>query len=124
MVAAGEEVAEFVGEKNSEESGGERHASEKAGGIFVEESEGAEKIVERDGFVVSVSDGELSAGGEAGAERGEKKGAGEEERFERRAGKNGAVGIGDGRESAPINGGWERVERGVGGRRGHKEFRV
>lgn len=67
MVPTSEEVAEFVGEENSQEGSRERHASEKACGIFVKESESGEKIVERNGLIVSVGDGELRAGDETGA---------------------------------------------------------
>ena len=44
MVAAGEEVAQFVGEKNGQQSGGEGQADKESGGVFVEESEGAEEF--------------------------------------------------------------------------------
>lgn len=63
MVAAGEEVAEFMGEKNDEQCGGKRQASEKASGILVKKSEGAKKVIERDGLIVSIRNGELRAGG-------------------------------------------------------------
>ena len=69
MVAAGEEMAEFVGQKNGEQGEGEGEASGEARGMLVEEFEGADKFVEGDGFILRVGDGELSAGNEAGAER-------------------------------------------------------
>jgi hypothetical protein len=67
MVAAGEEVAEFVGEKNGQQSGGEGQADKESGGVFVEQSEGAEEFVERGGLIVRIGDGELSTCGQAGA---------------------------------------------------------
>jgi len=69
MMAAGEEMAEFVREKNGQKGRGERQAGEKTSGILVEESEGAEKFVKGDGFIVSIGSSELRACGETGAER-------------------------------------------------------
>jgi len=74
MVAAGKEMAQFVGEKNRQEGGREGQASEKACGILVEESEGAKKLVNGSSLIVGVGDGELRARGQAGAERHEKQG--------------------------------------------------
>jgi hypothetical protein len=113
MVAAGEEMAEFVGEKNGQESGGEGEAGEKSGRIFVEESEGTEEFVERGGLMVGVSDGELCASGEAGAEREEKERDGEEEGFEGRAGENRDVELRARGKIAPIVGSWERLQCGI-----------
>lgn len=74
MMAAGEEVAEFVSEQNGEESDGEGQAGEERGGMFVEELESADEFVGVDGFIVRIGDGELSSGGETGAEsEGEEK---------------------------------------------------
>ena len=103
MVAASEEMAEFVGEKNGQESGREGETGEKTCGIFVEESEGAEKIVERHGLIVSIGGSELSTCGEAGAKRQEKERYGEDKRPEGRAGENRNVKLCGGRKSAPIH---------------------
>ena len=67
MVAAGEEMAEFVGEKNGQQSDGKGKASQEGGGIFVEESKSAEEFVEGGGLVVGVGDGELRARCQASA---------------------------------------------------------
>lgn len=45
MKTAGEEMAELVGEKNEEKSGSEGEASEKSGGILVEEREGLHEFI-------------------------------------------------------------------------------
>jgi hypothetical protein len=71
MVAAGEEMAEFVCEKNGEQGDGERKARGEAGGMLVEKLEGADKFVERSSLIVCVRDRELGASGEAGAKREE-----------------------------------------------------
>jgi len=69
MVAAGKEMAELVGEKNGEQGESKRQAGGETERVFVEEREGPEEFVEGEGFVAGVSDGELCAGDEAGAER-------------------------------------------------------
>jgi hypothetical protein len=79
MVAAGEEMAEFVGEQNRQDSDGEGKAGEESGGIFVEEGKGADKLIEGRGLVVGVGDGELRAGRQTRAERQEKERYGENE---------------------------------------------
>lgn len=113
VVAAGEEVAELVSEKNDEQRGGKGQAGEKASWVFVKKREGAKKIVERDGLVVSVRDGELRAGSEASAECQEKEKNGEKQRLEGRSGKNGNVVLSDGRKITPINRGRKCIEGGV-----------
>lgn len=123
MVAAGKVMAEFMGEKDREKCNGEGKADEKADGIFVEESEGAEKFVERCGLVVGIGHGELRASGQASAEREKKERDGEDEGFTGRASKNGFVECDTRRKSVPVIGEREGVETGIGGRRGHKEFR-
>jgi hypothetical protein len=72
MMAAGEEVAEFVCEKDGKQSEGEGQTCGKAGRMFVEQREGTEQFVKGDGLIPGVSDGELSAGHEASA-KSEKK---------------------------------------------------
>lgn len=52
VMAAGEEVAEFMCEENREQSESEREPRSKSGGMFVEETEGAGKIVERGRLIV------------------------------------------------------------------------
>jgi len=73
MTAAGEEMAEFVGEKNGEESKREGQAGEQRRRIFVEEREGADEFVNGGGLLVGVRGGELGAGHEASGERAEKQ---------------------------------------------------
>src|SRR5216684_8502473 len=68
MVAAGKEMAEFVGEKNGEQGESKRQARGEAKRVFVKESERTEKFVEGEGLVLSIGSGELCAGDEAGAE--------------------------------------------------------
>ena len=69
MVAAGEEMAEFMGEKNREQGESKGKAGGKTGGMLIEKFEGMDKLVERGGLIVGVGDGELCAGCEAGAKR-------------------------------------------------------
>lgn len=110
VVAAGEKMAELMGQENGQESGREGQAGEKGYGIFVEQGESAEEFVERDGLIVSVGGGELRAGGEAGAQSKEKKPDGEEERFEGRTREDRDI-ILDGRwKSAPIRLCWKRIK--------------
>ena len=47
VMAAGEEVAEFVGKKNSEQREGEGEAGEESGRMLVEKFVGVNKLVER-----------------------------------------------------------------------------
>jgi len=79
MVAAGKEMAELVGEKNSEQGESKRQAGGETERVFVEEREGAEEFVEGEGFVPSIGDGELCAGDEAGAEGKEEQDASEDQ---------------------------------------------
>lgn len=69
VVAAGEKMAEFVGEENKEKSKCEREACGEAQWVLVEESKGAEKFIGGEGFVLRVGGGELGSSHEAGAER-------------------------------------------------------
>ena len=68
MVAAGEKMAEFVGEKNGEQGESKRQACGEAERVLVKKSKRAEEFVEGEGFVPSVGGGELCAGDEASAE--------------------------------------------------------
>ena len=72
MMTASEEMAEFMGEQNGEKSEGEGQAGSERCGMLVEKFEGIDKFVERNGLILSVSDGKLSSGDQAGAEREEK----------------------------------------------------
>ena len=49
MMAAGKEVAEFVGKKNGEQREGEREAREESGRVLVEKFVRVDKLVERSG---------------------------------------------------------------------------
>ncbi len=113
VMPASEEVTQFVSEKNGQESGCEGQTGEKTGGILVKESEGAEKIVEGNGLIVSIGGSELRACGEAGTERHEKERDGEDERFEGRARENRDVKLCGRGKRAPINGGWKRIQGGI-----------
>jgi hypothetical protein len=113
MVAAGEEVAQFVGEKNGQQSGGEGQADKESGGVFVEESEGAEEFVERGGLMVGIGDGELGAGGQTSTESEEEQRYGEDKGFEGRAGKHRHVKLCGRGKRAPIIGNLQGVHGGV-----------
>ncbi len=104
VVAASEKVTELMGEKNGEQSDSEREAREQSGGIFVEESEGAEELVDGYGLVVGVGDGKLGAGDEAGAKREEEECHGEEESLAWRVGKSRGVKRIAGKRNAPSSG--------------------
>ena len=78
VVAAGEEMAEFVGEENEKKSEGEWESGGEAEGVFVEKSEGAEKFVGGEGFVLRIRGGKLRAGDEAGTEGEEEEDASKE----------------------------------------------
>lgn len=110
MMAAGEKMAELMGQENGQESGREGQAGEKGYRIFVEKRESAEEFVERDGLIVSVGGGELRAGGEAGAQSKEKKPNGEEERFEGRTRKDRDIILSGRWKSAPIRPCWKRIK--------------
>ena len=68
MMAAGEKMAEFMCEQNDEQGEGKRKARREGRWMFVEEGEVVEKLVERHGLIVRISDGKLSAGDEASAQ--------------------------------------------------------
>jgi len=72
MMAASEEVAEFVGKKNGEQREGEGEARKESGGVLVEKFVSADEFVERGGFIPGIGIGELRAGGETSA-KGEKE---------------------------------------------------
>lgn len=68
MMAASEEMAEFVSEKNGEQSESERKSSRQTRGVLVEKCEGVDKLVDGTGLIIVVSNGELRACYEARTE--------------------------------------------------------
>lgn len=119
VAAAGKEMAEFVGEKDGEQRECERQAGEKRGGIFVEQRQGTEKLVNGSGLLVGVGEGKLRAGDKARGERAEKQRDREQQRTERRVREDGSVKLGSRWERAPVDGGYG-VENGVWRVRAHK----
>jgi len=59
--------------------------------VFVEQGEGADKFVERDRLIASISDGELCARDQTRAKSEEKQEASEDESFCRRPARNARV---------------------------------
>jgi len=109
MIAAGEEVAEFVGKKNGEQREGEREAREESRGMLVKKFVGVDKLVERGGEILGIRIGELRACGEAGAKREQEQNAGEYESSGGRARRYGKVlGLNEGL-GTPINMDWDRA---------------
>jgi len=111
MMTTGKEMAELMREQDGEQSEGERQAGGKSWWVFVKKGEGAQKLIERNGLILRVGEGELGAGNEAGAKSEEKKNTGKIKRFKRRARRNSrrwlAIRIG-----APIQvdrNGWWRI---------------
>src|SRR5258705_9243319 len=80
VMAAREEVAEFVSQENGEESEGEGESGGQGERVAINESEGADEFVPGDGFVVGVGDGEMGAGDEASAESQHEKRTSEKQR--------------------------------------------
>ena len=66
-MAAGKKMAELMDEENGEKSESEGQARSEGRGVFVKKGEGVEKPVERNSLILSISDGKLSAGDQAGA---------------------------------------------------------
>lgn len=85
MMTTGEDVAEFMGEKNGEQSESEGQAGGQGRGVFVKQREGFDKLVKRDGLILRIGDGELRASDKASAKSEKKKNAGEIEGLESRA---------------------------------------
>lgn len=83
VVAAGEVVAEFVYEQNTEKSKSEGQAADERERMFVEQGECVQEFVKVDGFIFGVGGGEVRAGDEAGAEGEEEENDCEQESFER-----------------------------------------
>jgi hypothetical protein len=67
MMAAGEKVAQFVGEKDGEKSEREGQSRSETRGVLVEERESAKKFVEGCRFPLIERNRELRAGDQAGA---------------------------------------------------------
>ena len=107
MVAAGEEVAEFVGEKNGEQREGEGEAGEESGRMLVEKFVGVDKLVERGGLILGIRIGELSARREAGAKREQEQDAGEQESSGWRTRRNSKVWRPEEGFGAPIHMNWD-----------------
>jgi len=92
MMAASEEVAEFVGKKNGEKREGKRQARKESGGMLVEKFVGADEFLERGGLIPGISIRELSSGGETSAKREKEQHDGENESPAGRAWRNWKVG--------------------------------
>src|SRR3989454_11132573 len=80
MIAAGEPVAEFVGQENAEQGKRERDPGEKKARRRNNCAVEAEEVVERNGLVVGVGGGELRAGGERRQQRHHKERQGDGQR--------------------------------------------
>ena len=75
--------------------------------MFVKQSESVEKLVERDGLILCVSDGKLRAGDEAGAKSEKKQYARKVQRFYRGARRIRRIGVRAVGNGAPIKIGWD-----------------
>ena len=84
MMAAGEEVPQFMREKNEQQSDREWKTGRERNGMAVEECEAVRKLVERNGLVLRVGGGELRASGKASAKSQKKQSDCKEQRFKRR----------------------------------------
>jgi len=105
-------MAELMREQDGEQSEGEGQARSKSGGMLVKKCEGVDKFVERDGLILRVGYGELSAGDEAGAKSEQEENAGKIKRLERRARGNDRIGRRAAGNSAPVQvdgNGWRRI---------------
>jgi len=81
VMAAGEEVAEFVSEKNGEQREGEGQTGGESQRVAIRQREGADEFVPGNGLVVGVGHGEVRAGHQTRAQREEEERAGQEKRF-------------------------------------------
>lgn len=107
MMATGEKVSQFMGEKNGEQREGKGDASGEACGMFVEKREGVDEIVIGSSLIIRVGDRELRAGYKAGAKSKQEQDTGEGERFRGRPAWNGNVLPFTGRSGAPIDVDWD-----------------
>jgi hypothetical protein len=103
MIAAGKEMAEFVGEKNSEQSKSKWKACGEAERLPVKESERAEKFVEGEGLILRIGGSELSAGDEAGAEGEKEQDASEEQHLSGRTVRDRRIAEAVRRSGGPIH---------------------
>lgn len=67
MMAASEEVPQLMRQKNEEQSQRKGETGNEGSRMAVEERETVREFIERDGLILRVSRGELSAGGKASA---------------------------------------------------------
>lgn len=122
MMAASEEVTQFMSEQNEEQREGERKTCGEGEGVLVNQGERTDELVEGNGLILRISNGELSAGDQASAKSEKEQNACEEERLCRRPlGNRSVLDFAD-RESAPVDvdgDGWRRV---LWERRGHERF--
>ena len=124
MVAAGEEVAEFMCKKDGKQRESKRKTCNETRGILVEELEGSEKFVKGTGIVLGIGHRELRASNEAGAEGQKKEHAGEEKGFERETARCSCVLRFAGRNRLPINAGRDGWGSVFWNLRGHEVFKA
>lgn len=103
MMAASEKVAQLMGEKNGEQGESKRNAGDEASRVFVEKREGVDKFVEGSCLIISVGDGELCAGGEAGTKSEKKQDGCDDQHLGRWAAGNRSVAKIAERHGAPID---------------------
>lgn len=106
MMTAGEDMAEFVGEKNGEQGECERQAGGEGRGVLVKQREGFDKLVQGNGLVLRIGDGELGAGDKASAKSEEEKNAREIKGLERRGRRCSHIAWLKKRHGAPIQVDW------------------
>jgi hypothetical protein len=87
VVAAGEEMPEFMREKNGEQRNCERQTGEQGGRMLVEKRVGMEKLRDGCGLLLRESDGKLRTRRQRGAQREQKQGDGQQQTFSRGARK-------------------------------------
>lgn len=77
VMTTSEKMAELMCQEDRHECQGEREAAQEASRMAIEEREGANKLIDRDGLIVRVGGGKLCAGSEASAQREKKQHEGE-----------------------------------------------
>jgi hypothetical protein len=118
-MAAGKKMTKFMRQKNEEKSQREGEAAKEGGRMAIEERQGTNKFIDRDGLVVVVGSGKLSAGSEASTEGKEKQHNGYKQSLQGRTPASESVVGFRRRKRRPVKSGggcisWKRV--------GHKEF--